>query len=994
MGFVTASSCITAVNFPRLAQKLIVAIVNEVLIVGEYKQISLAASGQGFLMHSDIDHDATKSIRRIRNLIIISLFAAFGTLLAARVTGLWIERNEIIQTASQHSNNRAILVREIFSRTVESIDRELLRISLFAADLKPENNSPTLTVLLQQSLQSLRGVGSLTILDDKGTITHSTLSQIIGENRADRPLLRALLADNTTDFVADAPIASRITSLTLIPFGRRIVSSQGAFGGAVVATLEFERVREMFRSLDVGKNGIIWIVHPDGHVLLRLPSEQMGMLPADHPLLSLPAVSGSQHSHVGPLSPGGENFITSIQQMGIPSVRIAVSLNETEVLSRWTGSAIRSSVALSLGFAAILLVSLLVNRLFSARLHAAEKYISQARRFRDILDYAPVTVTVKDRAGRISYANKEFLRRVGKSLRNVVGKKLHDLLPARYADELTAIDDKVMETGEVVQNDVKSDEPRIYLSTKFPLLDSDQKVEGVGSISLDISESKAMQTINFRIFEKSIDLILVTDSRGNLIRVSPSVTAILGYLPSEVEGRNASDFIYSEDLESTRNEMRLARRGEISRDFISRYHHKNGRVVELSWTGMWVEEERQHFFIGHDMTERVKLEQELRHSQKMEAIGRLTGGLAHDYNNLLTVILGNAELLSEMLQDQPRLLPLAKATLDAADRSAVLTQRLLAFGRRQALSAEVTDVNILVSEMMNLITVTSGEQIRVALDLTENPWTIKIDRGQLETAILNLIVNARDAIGTSGTIRIETAKVSFDDEVASVDPSVRSGNFLMLAISDNGCGMDSETLNRVFEPFFTTKATGKGTGLGLSMVYGFVKQSGGHVSIYSEPGVGTSVKLFFPPAAGGAVMRLDEDNEYDFPAGTETILLVEDEPSVRENTERQLSLLGYKVYSAANGAEALALFHEARPNLLLTDVVMAGEMNGRDLARTLLKEDPELRILFMSGYTSGVLSDSDGSMPEGMNFIGKPFRRVQLSRAVRTVLDAKKAESV
>ncbi len=474
-----------------------------------------------------------------------------------------------------------------------------------------------------------------------------------------------------------------------------------------------------------------------------------------------------------------------------------------------------------------------------------------------------------------------------------------------------------------------------------------------------------------------------------MIRISPSVHAILGYKPEELVGLNAVEIIHADDLDTTREEMRLARRGLVTRNFETRYLHKDGHIVRLNWTGMWVAEENQHFFIGHDMTERVKLEQELRQSQKMEAIGQLTGGLAHDYNNLLTVILGNAELLAESLADRPALLPLAQATVDAADRSAVLTQRLLAFGRRQALDAKTTDLNQLVTGMMDLVRMTVGEQIDIDLALGDEPWIVKVDRSQLETAVLNLVVNARDAMQNTGTLRIETGRVSFDDDAASISPEIKAGNFMMLAVSDNGGGMSPETLSRVFEPFFTTKETGKGTGLGLSMVYGFVKQSGGHISIYSEPGIGTSVKLYFPPVDRVAAEHLIAVNARDeLLTGTESVLLVEDEPSVRINTERQLVLLGYNVVTAASGNEALQIYANGfRPDLLLTDVIMAGGMNGRELAERITKLSPRLRVLFMSGYTSGVLANAGNGIPEGTHFLGKPFRRSQLARAVRDTLE-------
>jgi PAS domain S-box-containing protein len=646
----------------------------------------------------------------------------------------------------------------------------------------------------------------------------------------------------------------------------------------------------------------------------------------------------------------------------------------------------------------VLGVLLIETNLMHGRMAETKELLSGALRrnqdrFKEIFDNAPMVVTIKDLSGRYTFVNRGTEQWTEHSKQELIGKTVRDLFgDTDYTREHEAMDEEVARSGKAAQREFVTPHPlgmQISLFAKFPLFDANRKVEAIGSVALDITEQKKADAALSRFFQTSVDMIFVTDRRGKLLRVSPSVKNILGYEPEEMTGHNAIDFITTDDLDSTRTQMRLARQGRQMRNFETRYNHKNGKVVTLSWTGVWSEDVQQHFFIGRDMTDRHKLEEELRQSQKMEAIGQLTGGLAHDYNNLLTVILGNAELLAESLQRQPDLLPLAQATVDAADRSAVLTQRLLAFGRRQALDAQATDLNVLVKGMMDLVRLTAGEQIEVDLSLSSDPWIVKVDRSQVETAVLNLVVNARDAMKNVGTLRIETAHTSFDEDVASISPELKTGNFMMLAISDTGTGMDPETLSRVFEPFFTTKEPGKGTGLGLSMVYGFVKQSGGHISIYSEPGVGTSVKLYFPPL-DAAVHAEEENSRGELLTGSESVLLVEDEPLVRTNTERQLVLLGYNVVSAGSGKEAIALFENGfRPQLLLSDVIMAGGMNGRELAERLRMRDPELRVLFMSGYTSGVLAHGDGGIPEGTNFIGKPFRRSQLARAVREALESR-----
>jgi PAS domain S-box-containing protein len=945
-------------------------------------------------MISQVAAGADQSAVRIRRTLMLALAFTFFAIVAVRSLSLWSHYNENMESGRERAQNLALMIGDHFVRSIESIDGNLIQISNYVSRMRSVPGfTDDLTPLLEQSLSALRGVGSISVVDEHGKVTHSTVSQIVGANRKDRFAFERMQSDPNIQFVADIPFRGLASKQLLIPLARRIDSADRTFRGIVVATLEPERLREFYRAVEIGKKGVIWLLHPEGYVLLRQPSgKEVGdRLPADHPLLSQAAPRDGRGAAAIRLTMNGGDYITAVQQYTNLGVRVAVSVSEEELLKDWWRDVRNSLIIIFCTGFALAFAAFQISRQIKERQAETEKYVTASRQFQEILDHAPATITVKDRDGHIILANREFQRRTQKTLPQMKGLRLSDILPERYASELSAIDAEVLRTGSVVQRELISPEPRNYLAIKFPLFDSAGEVTAVGSISQDITDAKAAQTINLRIFEKSLDLILVTDSKGQLIRISPSVFAILGYRPEEVEGRNAVEFIHPDDLEPTREEMRLARRGLVSRDFHSRYVHKDGHTVGLSWTGMWVEEEKQHFFIGHDLSERTKLEQKLRQSQKMEAIGQLTGGLAHDYNNLLTVILGNAELLTESLQDQPALLPLAQATVDAADRSAVLTQRLLAFGRRQALDARPTDLNQLLAGMMDLVRVTAGEQIQIDLLLGTDPWTVKVDRGQLETAMLNLVANARDAMQKAGTLRIETGRASFDEEAASISPEIRAGNFTMLAVSDTGSGMSPETLSRVFEPFFTTKETGKGTGLGLSMVYGFVKQSGGHISIYSEPGVGTSVKLYFPPVDIEAAHEVEQESTCDeLPSGSESVLLVEDEPLVRANTERQLVLLGYNVVTASNGREAVALFENGfRPNLLLSDVIMAGGMNGRELAERLREQYPALRVLYMSGYTSGVLADGDGGIPEGVNFIGKPFRRSQLARAVREALDSK-----
>jgi PAS domain S-box-containing protein len=387
-----------------------------------------------------------------------------------------------------------------------------------------------------------------------------------------------------------------------------------------------------------------------------------------------------------------------------------------------------------------------------------------------------------------------------------------------------------------------------------------------------------------------------------------------------------------------------------------------------------------------DVTEQRHLEDRLRQAQKMETVGQLTGGVAHDFNNLLTIILGNAELLEEDLEDRPDLRSMARMTADAAERGSELTQRLLAFSRKQVLEPRIIDVAQLIQGMDGLLRRTLRQNIDIEIIRAGGLWQIEADAAQVESAILNLCVNARDAMPDGGYLTIEAANAMLDDDYVALEPDVRPGQYVVISVTDTGHGIPSDIGNRVFEPFFTTKGTGKGTGLGLSMVFGFVKQSGGHIRIYSELHKGTAVKMYFPRSNEKQESIVTEQTRRRITGGNETILVVEDDAAVRKYVTTQLSGLGYHVLEAASGAEAMDVLTRTPVDLLFTDVVMPGTMGGRELGAAARELYPDLRILFTSGYTENSIVHH-GRLDQGVRLLSKPYRRELLAKKIREALD-------
>lgn len=515
-------------------------------------------------------------------------------------------------------------------------------------------------------------------------------------------------------------------------------------------------------------------------------------------------------------------------------------------------------------------------------------------------------------------------------------------------------------------------------------------VRFVGGLS-DVTERRHTQHVleeQGRLLDEATDAIMVRGIDGQISYWNRSAERLFGWRADEAIGAAADALLYSDPAQYRAAVERVMADG--SWQGRARKRRKDGRevVVDAIWTLVRDAEGEPSavLVIGKDVTDRLELEAQLRQVQRLEAVGQLTGGVAHDFNNLLTVILGSTDTLVDDLGDDLRLRRLAELARAAAQRGADLTHRLLAFSRRQPLEPRLIKVNALVAGMDGLVRRTLPATIAVEFVRAGGLWDVRADPAQLESAVLNLCINARDAMPTGGRLTIETGNAHLDADYAGQHAEVSAGQYVMVAVTDTGEGMSAETLAQAFDPFFTTKEPGKGTGLGLSMVYGFVKQSHGHVKIYSEPGVGTTVKIYLPRAVGTVELDAGRPPD-DVVGGTETVLLVEDDPLVRGLALEQLTTLGYAVIEAGSAAEALAQLETAGTvHVLFTDLVLSGGMNGLELAEAAVARYPDLRVVHTSGYTENAIVHQ-GRLESGGAVLSKPYRRDQLARTLRQVLD-------
>jgi PAS domain S-box-containing protein len=489
--------------------------------------------------------------------------------------------------------------------------------------------------------------------------------------------------------------------------------------------------------------------------------------------------------------------------------------------------------------------------------------------------------------------------------------------------------------------------------------------------------------------ENAADMIAVVTVQGERLYNSPSYEKLLGYTPADLEKTSAYEQIHPDDQPAVKVAADEAKKTGIGRRVEYRIRHKNGEWRVLESTASAVRnahgEVEKLVIVNRDITERRQLEQQLLLSQRLEAVGKLSGGIAHDFNNILGVIIGYSEALQETIGVDDPMREAVDEIEKAGQRAAALTQQLLAFSRKQVLEPKILDLNSIVADVEKMLRRLIGADVELEIISDPTLGKVKADRGQIEQVILNLAVNARDAMEQGGTLRIETRDADLDANDTKRLRYVVPGHYVMLQVSDTGMGMSAEVQSHIFEPFYTTKEQGKGTGLGLATVYGVIKQSGGYIWLESEIGKGSTFQVYLPRAEGAAVEAIRTDSSFK-KHGSGTILVAEDEPPLLKLTCNTLRESGYKVLEAEDGARAIetAAQYDGAIQLLLTDVVMRG-MNGRELADKMLSARPKIKVLYMSGYTDGAVA-THGVLESGIVILRKPFTRKQLQQIVGEML--------
>jgi PAS domain S-box-containing protein len=655
----------------------------------------------------------------------------------------------------------------------------------------------------------------------------------------------------------------------------------------------------------------------------------------------------------------------------------------------------------------ILILSVIVDISERKRAEAAlQQYAEREQLFIAAVESSNDAIVTKSLDGTITSWNPGAERLFGYTAQDAIGSNINIIVPDDRRTEIRNILARIGRGEKIDHHEtvrVAKDGRRIDMSLSVsPVRSPSGVIVGASKIARDITASKQAQAALLDsertargIIDTAMDAFIQMDESGNIVDWNSRAETIFGWSRGEAVGKGLADLIVPERYRASHKEglRRFLHSGESSilgKRLEIEALRRDGKEMKVELSVTALRRQSGHVFNAfiEDLTEKIAADEQLRQSQKMEAVGQLTGGIAHDFNNMLTVITGTIEILADAVADRPQLAAIAKLISEAADRGAELTGHLLAFARRQPLQPRETNINALMAEAAKLLRPTLGEHVDIELKMAEDVWPALVDPTQLTTALLNLSVNARDAMPEGGKLILETENIVLDESYAKAIGDIQPGNYVLIAVSDTGTGIPEGIRDKIFEPFFSTKEVGKGTGLGLSMVYGFVKQSGGHIKIYSEQGHGTTIRIYLPRAVVNSEQLAEVTPQSLIERGNETILLVEDDAMVRTSAITQLESLGYQTISAANAADALTIVDKGTPfDLLFTDVIMPGAMNGRQLAEETAKRRPEVKVLFTSGYTEDAIIHH-GRLDPGVLLLAKPYRKAELARMLRLALGA------
>ena len=934
------------------------------------------------------------------------MLATYAVMTAALVAVILQQLRADVVVASQGTLTAfAQLSDEQTTRTFQNVEQTLegIEAQLLASMRVGLVDAHSLSAELRRLIESRPFLRAVTVLDSEGHVVFSSERGLVGLDLSDRAYFVDSRNRPEDHFQIGTPLRSRITGEWLLPATRSVRRTTGEFAGVIVASVNplfFDRVWTVEKTIK-GQSTALWRI--DGALIMRSPfaEQAMGSTTFSPELMRLMNAGAMQGTFEIVSRVDGEHRLVAYRRLAaFPTFVITVTQTADQALKPWRHIARLAVAGWAVSLVTLCALGVWLVAEWNARRAEQDRYLM-------LFDANSYPMAVLDGVSRRLLAvNDAALEEYGWSREEALRMSASDFYAPGNVLEEVAIREaggsnrvRIVtgqrhrrKNGTIMDVELRSrpiqfgDVPATLVMTQN--VTGQIKAEQERQVAEE--ELRDSQERYRTLFDAAPYAALVTDRETlRVLAVNDAAVKLYGSSRDELLALTAEDFYVPGDRPAM-----TRRRDDFSADVTTivqgvRHRRRDGSLMSVEMAVRLIEYQQRAaaLTIVTDVSERLRTEQareaaaeQLRQAQKMEVVGQLTGGVAHDFNNLLTVILANADEVQEEEGLEPRVKARLEQIAKAVLRASELTSRLLAFSRKQALNPKATDLNELVVMTGELLRRTLGGHIDLVVDLATELWTVNIDRAQLETALINLCLNARDATPAGGRLVIQSRNIGYDAGAVPESADIEARDYVRLSVTDTGTGMPPDVLAKVFEPFFTTKDVGKGSGLGLSMVYGFIKQSGGAIGIVSEVGRGTTVNLYLP-RSDETVESAVAPSAGTLPKGSERILVVEDEPQVRGDVARQLRSLGYEVAEAADGVAGLAAFEaaEAPYDLLLTDVVMPGPLNGKALAEQVLRRWPKTAVAFMSGYSEGAVESS---------LLTKPFRKHDLARHIREALDS------
>lgn len=939
----------------------------------------------------------------IRNRVIALLVAYASVTFAVLAILMLYLRAEAITSGQQVLGGFAELANEQTARTLQNVDQTLRAAELILSTAAKAGAADDDAVRSQfrDLLRDRPFLTSIIAVDRQGRILYGREAGDPGRDVSDQDYFIDHRGKPDASLLWGTPRKARSSGRWIIAATLPVPGPNGEFGGLIVGFVPLDFFDHVWKVDDDIHGLAITLWRDDGVPLMRSPFDVRivdGTLQGAGKVLFSRMHAGQKKGQFETVSliDGVRRIVVFRRLDAYPNFILSFTQSIDQALVAWWRSVWIAVAGWVFATATVGVLGLRVAREWNAR-RAMEN------RYRILFDTNPAPMVVVDRQTESFLAvNDAAAELYGWSRDDLLAMTINDLYLPQDVAAVSASRQEIEPNTERLTPDRRH---RTKNGTVISVEKHMRPIDFEGRPALlatlrDVSTDKAAEghlaqakEQYHALLEAAPDAMVVVDQSGKIVLVNVQAEKQFGYRRDELLGQPVTNIIpegFAERLvtDATRSESdALAQEIGTGIELSGRRKDGGAFPIEIMLSPLASTEGILVTAAIRNISVRKAAEEQLRQSLKMEAVGQLTGGLAHDFNNILFVILANTDALLEDESFSPGVIDRLGQIDKAVQRAADLTRQLLAFSRKQPLRPQQTDLNLLVNDTGQLLRRSLGTEIEIEAVLADDLFAVSVDRSQLETALVNLCINARDAMPSGGRLLIETKNVNLDEEYCAFNPGATPGDYAVLCVTDAGEGIPPDVLHRVFEPFFTTKGIGKGTGLGLSMVYGFIKQSNGHISIYSEHGHGTTVKLFLPRSDGVPEQQAKQEKT-PAPGGHDRILVVEDEPQVRANVVRQLRSLGYAVSEASDGAAGIASFEAASPqfDLLLSDVVMPGPIGGKHLGAEVLRRWPSTKVVFMSGFTE-ISSVRHGQLAEGALLLSKPFRKADLARMIRHALD-------